>query len=235
MRRATWVWLAAALGCSGPTQDTKVETQVDAAASAQPEAARPGKRDSVPMVEADIGSLDEAGVKAAFGAARDAMTECLKDANRRAGYLYGDVEVAVRVAKDGAVTSAMPSESTLGDRTAEKCMVDAAARQKFPKAQGGKEAIARQRMGITARGRAAEQLGADQLGPAGAQLRAALGRCAKGVTVTVYVDPDGKPVGAGAAAAEPEGASGLDCAVAAAMKLRFPSPGSWMGKVTVAP
>ena len=51
--------------------------------------------------------------------------------------------------------------------------------------------------------------------------------------IVVRIMQDGKPLGAGAATSDPAVLSQLDCASRKLDALRFPSPGSWNGKVTL--
>ncbi len=227
-----------ALLLAGCGTATGGEGKIESAAEVPSEKPRaPHKRQEVPMLEADVGSLDEAGVKAAFADAKSDVTDCLLGGSKRLGYLAGAIEAGVRIAKDGTVKYALVFESTLGDRATEQCILDALKKRSWPAPKGGREGEARQHLDYIGRGRPAVVLTPEQLGGAFARARAELKRCRKegGVTVTVHFDPSGKPLTAGAAADGPEAAGAIDCSIAAMMKLRFPSPGSWTGKATIAP
>ena len=231
--------LGLALGGCGATGATSGgEAKIEAPADGKPGAPRGrGHKGEVPMIEADVGSLDEAAVKAAFADAKSDVTDCLMAGSKRTGYLAGEIEVAVRIAKNGGVKYAVMAESTLGDRQTEQCIVEAVKKRSWPTPKGGREGEARQHLSYIGRGRPATVLTPEQLGGVLKKARAELARCRKegGVTVTVHFDPAGKPVNAGAAADGPEAAEAIDCAIAAMMKLRFPSPGGWTGKVTITP
>jgi hypothetical protein len=229
-QRGSACLLAVMLAACGATSgDTKVDSAADKPEIHQK---RPAKRESVPMIEADVGTLDEVAVKQSFAAAKEGIVKCLDSGSKRLSYLAGEIDVVVRVGKEG-VLYALPSRSSLGDRATEECIVQVLKRQPWPAPQGGREAEARQHLSTTARGRAAVELRAGDLGAVAAKAREEIARCRKGIQVTAYIDPDGKPTSAGASLGDPESQSGVECAIAAVMKLRFPSPGSWMGKVTV--
>lgn len=110
--------------------------------------------------------------------------------------------------------------------------------QSWPKPTGGREGTARTRFGRDAEGRAPVSWQASDLGPGGARLTAALARCAasagrSGLTLTMYVDAEGRPIAAGVALADESGLSAVDCALRAAKAERYPSPGSFPAKVVV--
>lgn len=226
------LWLLAGAACAGARQDA-THASLPAVRSQSPERPAP-KPERVPMIEADVGSLDEAAVKQSFAAAKQAIDRCFDQGSKRMSYLSGEIEPLVRIGKHGAVLYALAWRSTLGDRVTEQCILDALKQQSWPPPQGGREAEARVQLGTTARGRAAVELSPDALGAAGGKARDAIVRCHKsGVHVTAYLDTDGRPLAAGAAVSDPDGAGAIDCAIAAVMKLRFPSPGSWIGKIAI--
>jgi len=224
------VLLTAACAPTPPPQDASLATVRH----------RPSGGDHGPKIAAEVGALDEHVVQEAFDAARASVGECFARANERLRWpmVGGDVEVVVRVRHDGSVRWIFPVRSTLGDREAERCILDALGAQHWPKPQGGDEGIARGPYGSDAPGREPVAWAPSDLGHAGDELRAKLHACGRekggAVSVTLYVDPNGKPVTAGAASDDEHGIEALDCAVEAAMGLRYPSPGSYPAKVTVA-
>jgi hypothetical protein len=195
---------------------------------------------SGPAIEAEVGALDEKKVNDAFEAARSEINACLKSANDAMSYkvVGGDIEVEIRVKNDGSVRWSYPTRSTLGHRATERCILDALSKQAWPKPEGGDEGIARTSYGIDAPGRPAVEWSAGDVGEGGAELGGKLRGCARqagggGLSVTVYVDPDGKVLSAGAAASDENGIEALECAVDAALGTTFPSPGSYPAKVTL--
>jgi len=193
-----------------------------------------------PQIEAEVGALDEEKVQEAFNAAREAIYACFNATN--AGLKHkivgGDIEVVVRVKTDSSVRWVFPQVSTIGHRETERCILDTLVEQAWPEPEGGEEGIARTQYGMDCPGREPVPWSPDQLGRNRAKLEAKVKACIReagtpGLSLTLYVDPDGKPISAGASVDDESGIDALDCAVKAAKSLRYPSPGSYPAKVTL--
>ncbi len=196
--------------------------------------ARIRRPEAVPMTESDIGGMDEYAVATTVKKMRESLSGCIDRPGQQKSYLEGDISVVVHVGTDGRVLDVLPAKSTLGDRGVERCILRIFANAVWPAPVGGKVGEVRQEFGFPARGRPALTLDPKQLGSQENAARALLEQCGKGdLTVTLYLDPDGRPLGAGVATKEPPVLSQLDCATEALMPLRFPSPGSWNGKVSI--
>ena len=190
--------------------------------------------DVLPMTESDVGAMDEYAVAKTAKGLRDALGECIDAPGQKKSYLGGEITVVVHVKKGGGVVDAVPQKSTIGDRSVEACILGAFERAPWPSPVGGKVGEVRQEFGFPPRGRAALNVEPSRLGGQAMTARNLLGECGTGdLTVTFYLDPDGKPLGAGAATSDPAVLSQLDCASRKLDALRFPSPGSWNGKVTL--
>jgi hypothetical protein len=223
-----------AAGCaSGPGASTP-DDPVD-------EAMRPPRpTPNEPSVEAEIGALDLAAVEAISDAIRGGVGRCFESANAKLDLpvVHGDIEVAVRVKSDGSLRHVFAASSDIGHAGVEACILALHEGQSWPKPSGGEEGLARTRFGRDPEGRAPVAWSADDLGDKGGQLARALSGCARqagtsGITLTMYVDPDGAVMAAGAAVADEQGLGAVDCAVTAAKRERFPSPGSYPAKVTL--
>jgi hypothetical protein len=167
------------------------------------------------------------------------LSACFSKSTQRLAYLAGEVRFVIRVAKDGATRWAYVKESTLGDREAEGCMLDALKAAGWPKPEGG-EGLAENSFTFEPPGdeRPPVSWSPDQLGPAYKKAKGALSQCkksagTKAMTATFYVETDGKPASVGVASADEKGEAGVDCVVSALKGLKFPSPGSYAAKVTV--
>jgi hypothetical protein len=111
----------------------------------------------------------------------------------------------------------------LGDRDAEKCVLDLARKRTWPKPLGG-EGLAEKEYVIDPR---AEPLALDEKGTLVqvAHARAEAGKCRRSVpgsfVATVYLEPDGHVVAAGVAVPNEQGEDVADCVVEAVRKVRF--------------
>jgi hypothetical protein len=196
-----------------------------------PDVERP---EAVPMTESDVGAMSEHDVAAIFKGTKEGVAACIEQASRKRAYLEGDFEVVLHIARGGRVLDVLPARSTLGDRGAERCILELMAKQTWPSPVGGKVGTVKQELGFAARGRAADRVDASSLGGSADKAREALAACGSGnLTVTAYLDSEGKVLGAGAATSDPEVVSQLDCASEALATVTFPSPGSYKGKVTI--
>ncbi len=193
-----------------------------------------------PQIQAEVGALDEEKVQEAFNAARQEIYGCFNAANDALKWpvVGGDIEVVVRVKTDSTVRWVYPQVSTIGDRDTERCILDALVKQTWPKPEGGEEGLARTQYGMDCPGREPVGWSGGDLGKSRAKLEAKVKACARqagtpGLSLTLYVDPDGRPISAGASADDESGIEALDCAVEAATGLRYASPGSYPAKVTL--
>jgi hypothetical protein len=193
-----------------------------------------------PQISAEVGALDEEQVKAAFDAARDEIHDCFNASNDGLEWqiIGGDIEVVVRVKTDGTVRWVFPQSSSVGFRATERCILDTLVQQTWPKPEGGEEGFARTQYGMDCPGREPVGWAAADLGRSRGKLESGVKACIRkaggtGLSLTLYVDPDGRPIGAGASVDDEKGIDALDCAVKVATSLSYPSPGSYPAKVTI--
>jgi len=193
-----------------------------------------------PKIDAEVGALDKKAVAETFEQARTTIRRCFDQANEgmEMPVVGGEVEVVLRVKPDGRLRWAYPQSSTLGHIGAERCILNALRVLAWPKPQGGDEGIARTRYAMDQPARPPVRWSPGDLGSSGNRLTAKLNRCRRAtgtssLSLTMYVDPDGRVMAAGAAVGDDLGVDAIECAVKAAKTLKYPSPGSYPGKVTV--
>lgn len=201
---------------------------------------RAGRNPNAPSVQSEIGALDGAAVDEVTARVRGKARTCFEQANASLSFpvVHGDIELTVRIKSDGSVRWVFPSKDDLGHGGVTDCIAALLEAETWPKPEGGEQGIARATYGREPEGRAPVDWGESDLGGAGDPLRSALQACkrkhgAGRITVTLYVDADGKVMAAGAAVDEGEAAEAVGCAVDAARGRTFPSPGSFPAKVTL--
>jgi hypothetical protein len=184
-----------------------------------------------------LGSLDEGKVNETFATLAPRFGECLSQGASRVEFLGGHVKFAIRIALDGIVKWAYLSESTLGDRDTERCMLNATKGARWPLPQEG-EGQAQRAFDFDPSPdvREAVAWGPDRISKALGSVRAKLGQCAHRAPgkyhATVYVHTNGTAMAAGVAPPDERGEPGsVDCMVDVIKAMHFPSPGSWPAKV----
>ena len=85
--------------------------------------APPERVEKPPEAESEIGGLNEEAVNAAFAALRPGVLHCAEQGASKTSTLGGDIKVKVRIDRAGAARWAYVSESSLGDRETEKCVL----------------------------------------------------------------------------------------------------------------
>ncbi len=217
LRCAPWLLTAVlATACSARTTAVSPRTVV----ADEPPAAE--AIDTGPTYyEGDIGGLSEEDVDAKFIALRPAIERCLAQGAERDEAFGGRFVVSLRINRQGRVKSAHLSESTLGDRDVETCVLDRVRAETWPKPLSG-DGLATQSFEVDAVAPPVE------LGPERARLavRAAAQRAAScdlagRFVATAYVGTDGKVVRAGLATPSAEGEASADCVLDAVRAVRF--------------
>ena len=185
-------------------------------------------------MESEIGGMNEEAVAETFGAMERQVLGCVRRGSERVRELGGHFALSLRVDKRGEVRWAYLSESTLGDRETEKCVLDLARAQSWPKPLGGEGLATRTfeidpgtepvswdarriRSGVVAEG---GRLGRGKMAKAGI------------FVATAYVSPNGRVLSAGVAPPSESGEEAADCIAQTIEKLRFGSPGRRAAKVT---
>src|SRR5689334_10075932 len=86
-------------------------------------------------MEGQLGSLDEGKVDQTFGTLMPRFNDCLSQGSSRVEFIGGHVKFSIRIGIDGATKWAFLSESTLGDRDTERCMLSAVKSARWPQPQ----------------------------------------------------------------------------------------------------
>lgn len=203
-----------------------------------------GQRGGGVSVEAEIGSLEPAEIRARFEAASPAVEACHRESLRRLPQLGGTVRLHVETYASGAAPLLFLEESTLGDRELDRCLLAAFAEQRWPKPAGGQRGIAIQEFDLAPPpgSRAPVELEEEDILETLEDEAEHLSACTAGVRgaaiwATVYIDDDGsgehgRALSAGVIARQHIPKETLDCLAGVLASARYPSPGSWLGKVT---
>ena len=177
--------------------------------------------------ESEVGGLPEEAMGRAFASLGKNVEGCVSEGYAHVDSLGGHVKIALRIDTSGNATSVFLSESALGDRPTEKCIIDAAKQMSWPHAVGG-VGVAQATYDTTpAKDRATWD--EKKVRPAIAQARAQAARCKQSsgsdFVVTAYVRSDGRVQAAGLSMSSAEADEAADCIVAAVRKVRFGYPG----------
>jgi hypothetical protein len=201
-----------------------------------PEAARENK--NAPAISADIGGLNKDEVDQVFAKVQKRLEKCMDSGAKRVEFLGGDVTFFLKIDLEGKVAHAHVERSTLGERATEKCMLDALRARDWPKPVGGEVGIARSGFTFDMRNDVREPTAwsSEDAAPGLEKIGAKLDECRHGKSgfeATLYVDTEGKVLGASVTPPDEDGEQSVDCMVEALESATFPSPGSWPAKVTL--
>ena len=224
--------LALAVGSCASSEAPPVQAPHETVHAAQP----PKKKGMA--VSGQLGSLDQRKIDQTFAAIQEKLGGCLVQGSSRVEFLGGHVKFFLRIALDGSVKWAYLSESTLGDRDTERCMLGIAKGTHWPPPVDG-EGQAQKGLDFDSSPdvRTAVGWGPERAMKPLNQARAKLGQCSRSAPgkykATVYVQTDGSPLAAGIAPPDERGEGGpVDCMVDVLKGLKFASPGSWPAKVS---
>lgn len=218
-------------GCGGSSETTETAARGEATAGDE----RREERDDGSEITGLLGTIRPDQVDNTLQPRMDSFMRCLAPRLSEVEFLGGDVRLAFRIHTDGTVAWVYPSQTTIGDRQAERCVLDVARRARFPRPHGGEAEFT---WGFAFDPpddvRPPTRWEATHIGPAllsGAPDLA--NRCGvRGVRVTAYVAPGGRVLAAGASAPDAEALDQVDCVVDAVRGLAMPDPGSYAAKVT---
>jgi hypothetical protein len=161
---------------------------------------------------------------------------CLAQRSQEVEFIAGRIELYFRVRLDGSVRAVFPRGSTVGDREAERCIVDIASRTRFPSPRGGGEAEFAWQFEVDPPQDIRQPVAweSERVATVVRDKAVSLNHCRKNAhyTVTAYVAPGGTVIAAGVAASASEGPDSLDCVVNEVHSWTMPDPGSYPAKVT---
>jgi hypothetical protein len=188
-------------------------------------------------VSSEIGGMNEEAVDQAFNSSVGGLQRCLDAGAKRVEFLGGSVSFFLKINLEGKVDHAHLERSTLGDRTTEKCMIDALRKRSWPKPVGGEHGLARKSFDFDPPNdvRPPTEWSSDEAEKGLEKVGDKLHECSsrRGFEATLYVGTDGGVLAAGATPPDEDGEEAVDCIVETLKGASFPSPGSWPAKVTV--
>jgi hypothetical protein len=203
-------------------------------------APRPEPQRAVPVVArttSELGGVDPAAVKRAFGVLDDKFIDCQKRALERVEVLAGSVKFFLRIGPDGTAKWGYLEESDLGDRDTEKCLVEVIMSARWPKPDAG-DAEARYSMELPLQAtRPPNNWSPEKVAGALGKNGEVIDKCKSGASgrfhATMYVGTGGKVMAAGVSISSKDGEETADCLAKALIKMKgLPSPGSWPAKVS---
>lgn len=186
---------------------------------------------------AEIGAIDEAAARDSFEAALESLQECVSEGSRQNSMLAGSIEFAVKVNAKREAASVWAVESSLGQRVTERCMFDALRSVSWPAPVGGTFAIARTsfEFDVPKGVRPPTSWDAGRVSKVVEALEPKVDHCTEGrrgdVLVTLYLDPEGKAISAGASSSSETDETAIECLIDLLLEARFPAPGEHAAKV----
>lgn len=217
--------LVGAWGCGGGPRGAEPAT-----APAPPAPASAVQHEPAVATSAEIGGLDEREAEESFRASLDGMQACVQTGVERLEFMGGSIELAVKVDAQRRATRVWAAESSLGERSTEKCMFEALRSVSWPAPQGGLFGIARSSFEFEPKKGAPTPAVWDAGRVAGAvdDLQATLTECGGSslgaMLITLYIGEDGQALAGGAASPEPIDEAEVDCVVSALLAARYPRP-----------
>jgi hypothetical protein len=216
--------LGVVAGCGGGSVSTPPAAAVSDPA---PRADAPGR--PAVATEAEIGGLDEREAEESFRASLDGLQACVSHGVERVEFMGGSIEFAVKIDGNRQAASVWAAESSLGERSTEKCMFEALRAVSWPAPQGGLFGIARNSFEFEPRKGAPTPAVWDAGRVAGVvdDAQGSIGECGGSLgpmLITLYIGENGKALAGGAASEEPIDEAKVDCVVDALLAARYPKP-----------
>ena len=197
-------------------------------------APRPRKARPTMAMQSSVGALDQAAVERSFGKLFGAIERCITEGDARIRGIGGAFTVELRIKPDGSPRWAYLSSSTLGDREAERCILEAAREKRWPQPVGGEGEASH-----TFEVEGAEEVhewGETRLRPVMNEIRRQLHRCLEeapgAFSATLYVQRNGRVAAAGVAPPDADGEAKSDCVADVLRTFRFGPQPREMTKVT---
>jgi hypothetical protein len=226
---AAWVLVIVIAGC-GSSAPPPTKAAPKEAPTATAEAA------PTPAARSEIGGLNEEAVARAFERMNDDVQNCFAKGTTKVSALGGHVKMKLRIDPQGALRWAYMSESTLGDRDTEKCLLDAARAKSWPLPVGG-DGLAERDYDVDPPS-PVKDLEPKKFKIALALVQKETAKCRKNGTwgkvfrTTAYLRYDGLPISVGIAPPNEKGEDTIDCMIKIIKKIKFGSIGRRMGKVS---
>lgn len=179
-------------------------------------------------VEGEIGGLNEEAMARAFQSLDRPVQACLDEATGKLPVLGGRFNLKIRIDREGRARWAYLSETTLGDRDAERCVLALVKEKQWPRPIGG-EGVAERAYEIDPKTKPAV-LEVKWVRPAVTKAAQNAWRCKKKgargkLRATAYLRPDGRVLAASIAPPNERVEDAADCVVEAIRKVQFGRPG----------
>ena len=224
-----------ALGCGGSSEPAETTTRTDESTSGGEEQA--AHHESVQM-EGLMGTISADMVERGIEPRMGRFLRCFQERYSSLEVLGGRFEMAFRIHTDGTVRWVYPSDSTIGDRETERCLLHVAAGIHFHRPRGGEAEFSYPLSLDTAEDVRPplnwdEARVMDALSEGGPALLASCRPAGSRAhySVTAYIMPGGRVQAAGAATDDAEAADSLDCVAQAVQGWSMADPGSYPAKV----
>lgn len=225
-------------GCGGgATEQSTTETTPVSRRARERSAAEQERADAEAGVHIEglMGTISQEQVNMALQPRTEGFARCFSQ-GADVEFLGGDIRLAFRIHVDGSVAWVYPSQSSIGHRAVERCIVERARGVRFPRPRGG-EAEFTWGFGYDAPSDVRAPLSWDATRLSGLLATSAaplVGQCGgqRGYRVTAYVQTGGAVIAVGVAATDNDTAAQLDCIAQGVATWRMPDPGSYPAKVT---
>lgn len=238
IQRSIWVLATLALafgvaGCGG--ESTPADEEMSSSNSSGDE--RPREREDGVAITGLMGTIRTDQVENTLHPRMDRFMRCFQQRMGDVEYLAGNIRLSFRIHTDGTVAWVYPTETDIGDRAAEQCILEVARAAHFPPPRGG-EAEFGWGFGLDAADDVRPPLNwsQDALGALADEVPGVVRACrARGpYSVTAYIEPGGAVLAAGGSMPSAEDAQVLDCILERVRAWSMPDPGSYAAKITFA-
>jgi hypothetical protein len=184
-----------------------------------------------------MGTIPASRIQLVLEAKLPTFQRCFMNGMEQVEFLGGHIKFYFRVGPEGRVEWVDPRGSSIGHRATEQCLLEEAARTRFPSPKGGDAAEFVWGFELDAAGgvRAPVAWDAERAASAvtaGTESLVACGVDGHRYAITAYVAKGGAVMGAGAAADSHEAAASIDCILEAVAGWKFADPGSYPAKVS---
>ena len=225
---AAMAGLMSLAACGGGADVELAEAESTSTGSEQPAA----RRDDGVQIQGLMGTMDADDVRNTLEPKLGRFMRCFSRRYDDIEILGGHIHMGFRVDVEGNVLWVYPTDSSIGDRQTEKCLLDTAAAIRFPRPRGGEAEFGYPlHLDPPEDVRPPVHWEASSVASTVEANRGTLSSCGAGYTVTVYIAPGGQVMAVGASS-EQTNAEGIDCVTEAVSGWAMPDPGSYPAKVS---
>lgn len=226
VRAAVMLACIAVVGCGGAEPERR-PARVARREAAPPPPPPPREARQEAQIVGIIGTLSRDEIERSLTPRMDQFGECFFRHSRRLRTLGGRIQFAFRVGTDGSVASVRPTESTIGHRDVERCLVEVAAATRFPQPHGGEAELTwpleldppdgvshPEDLDPSVMASVVERHGGDIIEECEAPRSTAF-------QVTVYIARNGRVLSVGGITSDPAAEESLDCVLSAVRRWRL--------------